>query len=199
MMEPAVSQNSDADFRPTANWQNLRLRADLLRRVRQFFDDRGFLEVETPLMSADVVVDRHLDPISVVLPDDPRRPEIGRQLWLQTSPEFAMKRLLAAAGDDAPVAIYQITRAFRGGEIGPLHNPEFTIVEWYRIGDDMQVGVQLLSDLCEALLGRGPAERISYAAAFEKFLSVDPHRASPTDLRAIAASREISAPRFACR
>ena len=69
MMEPAVSQNSDADFRPTANWQNLRLRADLLRRVRQFFDDRGFLEVETPLMSADVVVDRHLDPISVVLPD----------------------------------------------------------------------------------------------------------------------------------
>ena len=139
VMEPAISQSdSDAGFRPTASWQNLRLRAELLRKLRQFFYDRGFLEVETPLLSADVVVDRHLDPLSFVLPDDPRKPDVGRRMWLQTSPEFAMKRLLAAGGEQRRGPFIRVTRAFRGDEIGPLHNPEFTIVEWYRIGDDMR-------------------------------------------------------------
>src|SRR5580700_296424 len=103
------------DFRPTASWNNLRRRAELLDKLRRFFIDRGFLEVETPVLSADVVVDRHLDPIGVTLADDPRRPAAGRQMWLQTSPEFGMKRLLAAG---AP-AIFQVTRAFRNAEIGP--------------------------------------------------------------------------------
>ena len=137
-----------ADYLPTAPIKNLRLRADLLRRAREFFHERGFLEVETPLLSADVVVDRHLDPIAVTLADDPRRPTIGRSLWLQTSPEFGMKRLLAAGAE----AIYQITRAFRNGETGPLHNPEFTMIEWYRAGDGMSEGIDLLSEFCESLL-----------------------------------------------
>jgi lysyl-tRNA synthetase class 2 len=181
-------------FRPSASWKNLRLRARLLRRLRDFFHVRDFLEVETPLLSADVVVDRHLDPLSAVLPDDPRRPDAGRRLWLQTSPEFAMKRLLAAKEPDAPTAIYQITHAFRGGEVGPLHNPEFTIVEWYRVGDDMQAGMQLLSDLCEALLQRGPAERVSYKAAFQKHFGFDPHTVAVDDLRLAATAAHISAP-----
>src|SRR4051794_13106992 len=109
-------------FLPSASLKTLQLRADLLARVRRFFDERGFLEVETPLLSADIVVDRHLDPISAVLADDVRDPDAGRRLWLQTSPEFGMKRLLASGA----TAIYQITRAFRNAEIGPLHNPEFT-------------------------------------------------------------------------
>src|SRR5436305_10825603 len=132
---------SPDDFRPTANWANLRRRAKLLAKVRRFFCERDFLEVETPLLSADVVVDRHLDPIAVTLADDPRRPDVGRRMWLQTSPEFAMKRLLAALADSAgqcqPPAIFQVTRAFRNAEIGPLHNPEFTMVEWYRPRDDL--------------------------------------------------------------
>ena len=78
------------DFLPTASWERLRLRAELLARIRAFFHQRGFLEVETPLLSADTVVDRHLDPLAVVLPADPRRPDTGRALWLQTSPEFGM-------------------------------------------------------------------------------------------------------------
>ncbi len=87
--------------------------------------------------------------MSTVLANDPRQPQVGRTLWLQTSPEFGMKRLLATA-----LAIYQITRAdFRNAEIGPLHNPEFTIVEWYRVDDDMQAGMSLLSDFCQVLLG----------------------------------------------
>ena len=157
--------SAETDFRSTAPIANLRVRGELLRKAREFFDSRGFLEVETPLVSADTVVDRHLDPIPVTLADDPRRPDIGRRMWLQTSPEFGMKRLLAAGLD----AIYQITRAFRNAEIGPLHNPEFTMVEWYRAGDGMRDGMQLLSDLCETLLGRGPAEMLSYAQAFGRF------------------------------
>ncbi|HEY2148171.1 MAG TPA: amino acid--tRNA ligase-related protein, partial [Pirellulales bacterium] len=137
--------SADRNFRPTASLANLRLRGELLRKTREFFDSRGFLEVETPLLSADTVVDRHLDPIPVTLADDPRRPDIGRRMWLQTSPEFGMKRLVAAGLG----AIYQITRAFRNAEIGPLHNPEFTMVEWYRASDRMRDGMQLLSDLCE--------------------------------------------------
>ena len=158
--------------------------------MREFLDSAGFLEVETPLLSADVVIDRHLDPLRVILPDDPSQPTAGRNLWLQTSPEAAMKRLMAAGGE----AIYQITRSFRAGERGPLHNPEFTIVEWYRRGDSMDTGMQLLSDLCEALLGLGPAQRMSYAEAFEQFAGIDPHRASLDELAAAAHSHAITPP-----
>jgi lysyl-tRNA synthetase class 2 len=90
-----------------------------------------------------------------------------------------MKRLLAGGAEAAGIgAIYQVAHAFRQGEIGRLHNPEFTIVEWYRCGDDLAAGMQLLSDLSETLLGRGPAQRITYADAFQQAAGVDPHRDS---------------------
>lgn len=164
------------DWRPTASLDALRLRAELLTRVRQFFAAREFLEVETPLLSADTVVDRHLDPLSVVVPRDVRRPEIGRRMWLQTSPEFAMKRLLAAHRQ----AIYQVAKAFRADERGTLHNPEFTIVEWYRPGDDLAAGMKLLSDLAEVLLQRGAAETTTYRDAFVEHAGLDP-LAAPLD------------------
>jgi lysyl-tRNA synthetase class 2 len=165
-----------------------------LARVRAFFSEHGFLEVETPILSADVVVDRHLDPLAVTLPNDVRRPELGRRLWLQTSPEFGMKRLLAAGAE----AIYQITRAFRSGEIGPRHNPEFTIVEWYRRGDAMAEGIRLLSELVAATLGRGEADRLSYAEAFRQHVGVDPHGASTSELQSCAARHGLSvSPDFA--
>jgi elongation factor P--(R)-beta-lysine ligase len=189
MSKSTLTTSADQnDFLPTASWANLRLRCELLARTRAFFAARGFLEVETPLLSADVVVDRHLDPLSVVLPHDPRHPEIGRRLWLQTSPEFGMKRLMAAGGE----AIYQITRAFRAGEAGQRHNPEFTIVEWYRRGDSMADGMQLLSDLAEVLLELGAAELLSYAEAFEKHAGLDPHRATAAEFAELARDRRIS-------
>jgi lysyl-tRNA synthetase class 2 len=111
-------------------------------------------------------------------------------MWLQTSPEFGMKRLMAAGAG----AIYQITRASRGAEQGRLHNPEFTIVEWYRRGDTYQQGMALLSDLCETLLRRGPAEQLTYAEAFQRHLSLDPHRAAANELQSSATARGISIP-----
>jgi lysyl-tRNA synthetase class 2 len=168
-----------ADFLPTASLDALRCRADLLQQVRRFFDGRGFLEVETPLLSRDSVVDRHLDPLAVTLFSDPRQPEVGPRLWLQTSPEFGMKRLIAAGA----TAIYQVTKAFRGGEAGRLHNPEFTIVEWYRVGDDYAAGMQLLSDLAAAALGRGEAERVTYREAFQRYANVDPLDGTLDDLQ----------------
>lgn len=182
----------DADFRPTASWDVLRLRAGLLKTIRQFFDQRGFLEVETPVLSADIVVDRHLDPFWTADVENPEqlRPGVPRY-FLQTSPEFAMKRLLASGG---PRAIYQITRAFRRGELGALHNPEFTIVEWYRVGDDYQSGMELLAELAETILLRGRPEVRTYGELFQAALGVDPHQASGEELKHVAKTRGVHAP-----
>ncbi len=172
---------SPQNFHPTADWAALRLRADLLRQVRAFFDARQFLEVDTPLLSADTVVDRHLDPFAV---------QVGQSTyWLQTSPEFAMKRLLAAGAE----AIYQITKAFRQEELGPLHNPEFTIVEWYRTGDGLAEGMDLLDELSQAVLQRGPARRMTYREAFLEHAGIDPLTA-PTPALRQAASQTSTPP-----
>jgi len=169
-----------ADFGPTASWDNLRLRAELLKQTRKFFEERGFLEVETPLLSRDTVIDRHLDPLPVKLFDDACEPQQGERFWLQTSPEFGMKRLLAAG---AP-SIYQIARGFRGGpERGALHNPEFTMLEWYGLGHDYSAGMQFLSDFAEHVLGRGPADRMTYRQAFLHYAKVDPLAATFDELR----------------
>jgi lysyl-tRNA synthetase class 2 len=158
-----------SDFLPSASIEMLQRRADLLRQIRRFFDNRGFFEVETPVLSRDTVVDRHLDPLSVTLFTDARQPEVGEKLWLQTSPEFGMKRLVAAGAE----AIYQIGRAFRGGEVGALHNPEFTMVEWYRVGDGYEAGMQLLGELAGEIFG-GEVERVTYREAFVRYAGVDP-------------------------
>lgn len=165
----------------------LRLRDELLRNTRAFFHTRGFIEVETPLLSADVVVDLHLEPFAV---DVPRGSGGPRRMWLQTSPEFAMKRLMAAGGE----AIFQITHAFRQSEQGRLHNPEFTLVEWYRRGDGLLAGMQLLSDLCQASLDRGPAETITYQQAFERYAGIDPHSAPAAAFADVARRRGVSVP-----
>jgi elongation factor P--(R)-beta-lysine ligase len=181
------------DFRPAASWEVLRLRSEMLRKTRDFFHKRGFIEVETPLLSHDVVVDRHLDPVRVTLPDDPRKPDVGRAMWLQTSPEFGMKRLMAAGGE----AIFQITRAFRGAEQGSRHNPEFTIVEWYRRGDSYQEGMALLADLSQTLLCLGPARQLTYEEAFRQYAAIEPHQATAAEIVLKLASSEIQLPQGA--
>jgi lysyl-tRNA synthetase class 2 len=169
------------DHLPTAGAENVRRRAALLRRLRAFFDARGFVEVQTPLLSRDTVVDRHIDPVAVSWPTGGNR--APRTLYLQTSPEFAMKRMLAAGDESNRLeAIYQIGPAVRLGERGRLHNPEFTIVEWYRVGDDYHAGIRLLGEVAEETLGRGPAEAVTHADAFRRYVGVDPHTASTDEL-----------------
>ncbi len=178
------------DFRPFAQWPVLQLRATLLQRLREFFARRDFWEVETPLLSADTVVDRHLDPLTVTLAADARHPAVGPTYYLQTSPEFSMKRLLAAGA----TAIYQVAKAFRLAERGPLHNPEFTMVEWYRVNDDYTQGRALLAELATELLQRGEVRQLSYQQAFVDAMQLDPHTASIEELAAAAQQLGVAVP-----
>jgi lysyl-tRNA synthetase class 2 len=101
-----------------------------------------------------------------------------------------MKRLLAAGAE----SIYQVTRAFRRDEFGALHNPEFTLVEWYGVGDDMQTGMARLSELAETLLGRGPADRLAYRESFMRYVGVDPWAATAADLAEAARASRLTLP-----
>jgi lysyl-tRNA synthetase class 2 len=173
------------DFEPTASLENLARRAELLQHVRRFFDERGFLEVTTPLLSRDTVVDRHLEPFRVTVFADPRTPSRGPTWFLQTSPEFHMKRLMAAGA----TAIYQINQVFRAGEVGLHHNLEFTMLEWYRVGDDMRAAMDLLALFIETVADTPPTQRLSYQQAFQQVLGIDPFSASLPELRRVAEHR----------
>ena len=123
---------------------------------------------------AEVIPELHIEPVHVA-------DEFDRSRWLQASPELLMKRLLSAGMD----SIFQITRSFRGGELGHLHNPEFTIIEWYRVGDEMLAGMDLLDELMQKVAGTSPAKRTSYNAAFQQHVGIDPHRATPEEMAAL--------------
>jgi lysyl-tRNA synthetase class 2 len=151
------------DWRPTASKEMLRLRSETLAKIRAFFAEHEVMEVETPLLASAPVTDLHLHALSCHY----RGPgaDQGRKLYLQTSPEFAMKRLLAAGSGP----IYQICPAVRDGEAGRRHNPEFTILEWYRPGWDHHRLMDEVDKLLAAILGCGSAERLSYASTFERY------------------------------
>ncbi|ADB17072.1 tRNA synthetase class II (D K and N) [Pirellula staleyi DSM 6068] len=165
-------------FRPTASTEMIARRSQLLRTIRDFFHTRDFLEVETPLLSRDSVIDLHLDPLPVTLFKDPVAYKAGPTYWLQTSPEFGMKRLLVTG---IP-AIYQITRAFRGGETGPLHNPEFTMLEWYRVGDNYAQGMSLLADFAQQVIARGEPVVMTFDEAFVKYAGLSALSATSLEL-----------------
>jgi lysyl-tRNA synthetase class 2 len=156
----------------------LRLRAEILSKIRTFFADREVLEVETPLLASAPVTDLHLHALSCHY----RGPGVdeGRELFLQTSPEFAMKRLLAAGSGP----IYQICRAVRNGEAGRRHNPEFTILEWYRPGWDHHQLMDEVDELLAATLGSRSGERLSYAETYARYAGFNPHSEPDADLRA---------------
>lgn len=159
---------------PRIRAEVLEARAELLHELREFFRQRGFLEVETPVLCSEVIVDRHLEPFCVHQGGDQ-----NAGLWLQTSPEYSMKRLLAAHRR----SMFQITRAFRQHEQGPLHNPEFTLLEWYEVGADYHAGLCTTAELAATILGRGEAERVSYRDAFLRYAGIDPLVASEAQLR----------------
>ncbi|HEX5340448.1 MAG TPA: EF-P lysine aminoacylase EpmA [Gammaproteobacteria bacterium] len=156
------------NWRPTASFEVLRFRAKLLKKLRMFFEARGVLEVDTPALSHAAATDRHLGSFRVENPH-------GDSLYLQTSPEFPMKRLLAAGSGD----IWQACKVFRAGEAGRLHNPEFTLLEWYRSGFDhhrlMREVAELIATLVPSLAGE--PEYLSYREAFQRHAGFDPFEA----------------------
>jgi lysyl-tRNA synthetase class 2 len=158
------------DWRPGASPSLLRARAEMLEKVRGFFRECNVLEVETPLLCQAPVTDPSIEPLSVA----------GR--YLQTSPEYAMKRLLAAGSG----AIFQVCKAFRGGESGTLHNPEFSLLEWYRPGFDQKQLMNEVRSLVELFLPGRSWSSVSYRDVFLSSVEVDPWLASEAELEACA-------------
>lgn len=164
----------ESDWQPSARLATLRLRAALLAQVRAFFAKRDFLEVETPLLGHAGAADAQ---IAQFLVED----SVHGPLYLQTSPEYAMKRLLIAGSG----SIFQITKAFRQGEVGARHNPEFTIIEWYGLGyDDKRLRTEVCALISELVPRLEKTPRIlSFSDAFKDTIGVDPLKDRTDQLR----------------
>ncbi|WP_221800781.1 EF-P lysine aminoacylase EpmA [Oceanobacter mangrovi] len=161
-----------ASWNPTASIENLRARADCYRTIREFFHQRQVLEVETPVLSVAAVVDPNIEPMQTT-----------EQRYLHTSPEYAMKRLLCAGSGD----IYQICKVFRAGEAGSRHNPEFTMLEWYRLGWDHFRLINEVAELVRLLLDQPQAamEIHRYRDAVSRFAGLDPFTATDDEIAAL--------------
>jgi elongation factor P--(R)-beta-lysine ligase len=172
-------------WQPTATLPDLKRRAQMLCSARDFFAARGVLEVETPILSAAAASDPQIESLETRIAGMPGK------AFLSPSPEYAMKRLLAAGSGD----IFQICKVFRDAENGRWHNPEFTMIEWYRIGMDDAA----LMDEVEALLARLlaplrvllPAERVSYNEVLRRYAGVDAFHASEVELQQAAESAGV--------
>ncbi|RDF03276.1 elongation factor P--(R)-beta-lysine ligase [Aggregatibacter aphrophilus] len=172
-------------WQPTASVKNLLTRAKLLAEIRRFFTDRGLLEVETPVLSEFGVTDVHLATFSTefISPFG----EQSKTLWLSTSPEYHMKRLLAAGSGP----IFQIGKVFRNEEAGNRHNPEFTMLEWYRPHFDMYRLINEVDDLLQQILECPPAESMSYQFAFQQYVGLDPLSADLSELAEKAKKHQL--------
>jgi lysyl-tRNA synthetase class 2 len=167
---------------PTAGIDALRLRARLNAAIRAFFAQRGVLEVETPVFSRGGNTEPNI--ASFQLEFSGRTDGASRTRWLRTSPEYPLKRLLAAGTGDC----YELGRVFRDGEAGGRHNPEFTMLEWYRVGWDHRRLAEEAAELVRAalaLVGRGARlEQVSYRDLYRSRLGIDPFLAPDDELRA---------------
>jgi len=172
--------NPPESWRPTAESSRLRARARLLRDIREFFSNRAVMEVETPLISRAGNTDPDIQSI---------RTDDGR--YLRTSPEFALKRLLAAGNSD----IYELGRVFRAGESGRSHNPEFTMLEWYRTGFSyhrlMDEVAELVKHCAPGVFDQWPHQKLSYRQLFLQYLDLDPFEANEQLLCARAKAHGI--------
>ncbi len=162
-----MSHSTQINWRPTASLPILRLRAQLLSRIRDFFANRDVLEVETPLLCQHGVTDPHIQSITAQL-------ELGlktQTYYLQTSPEYAMKRLLSAGSG----SIFQISKAFRQGDVGNKHNPEFTLLEWYRTNFDHHQLMDEMDAFLQFVLKCNSAIRLTCEEVYKKFVDINPH------------------------
>jgi lysyl-tRNA synthetase class 2 len=175
--------HSYPDWRPTASLDTLRLRAELLTRIRRFFSKQDILEVDTPALSVAASTDPALQSFTTVYSGP--GPSAATPYYLHTSPEFPMKRLLAAGAG----SIYQLCKVFRDGECGAQHNPEFTLLEWYRKGfDHLDLMDEVEQLLTAVLAGIAPLDSVhhwTYRELFLQLADIDPFTVSPHELRVL--------------
>jgi elongation factor P--(R)-beta-lysine ligase len=184
-----MSQEPKTNWQPSASIEALKLRARMLQSMRAFFADKQVLEVETPILSTAAITDPHLQSFSTEFQN--------AKLFLNTSPEFFMKRLLAAGSGD----IFQICKVFRDDEQGSRHNPEFSMLEWYRTGFDHHRLMDEIEQLIQYLMAQLNVEiktqvitRISYRQAFINALGIDPLIANMAEIKSVAEKNHIDIP-----
>lgn len=163
--------NEEPLWRPSATINSLRQRAELLAKIRQFFNERGYLEVETPTMSRFGITDVYLANIIATFR--------GQPYCLQTSPEYHMKRLLAAGSGP----IFQLAKVFRDDELGRWHNPEFTMLEWYQLNIDHHGLMDEMDALLQTILQCPPMRRKTYQQVFLETCELDPLTATLAELQ----------------
>ena len=181
----SANRSAALDWQPSATLAAAQCRARMLRRARDFFAAHDVLEVDSPILSRAAVTDPHIESVSAGLQLDPET-----EYFLQTSPEFPMKRMLCAGYPD----IFEICKVFRDGECGRQHQPEFTLVEWYRLGFDLQQiaadTVAFLTTMIRPGLISGPARQVLYRDAFLQATGVDPLCATLAALKSAADDDE---------
>jgi len=176
------AEDNTPDWKPTTSREILIARAEMLGKIRNFFKSKNVLEVDTPALSQGTVTDVYLESMT----SHCSNVECGTQtLYLQTSPEFSMKRLIAAGSG----CIYQICRAFRDDESGRMHNPEFLLLEWYRMGYDYYQLMSEMDELLHLILGTKKADKVSYQQLFIDYLQIDPLIAPLEDLQQIVFNK----------
>jgi len=157
-------------------------RAVVRAAVRACFEDRGFIEVDTPVLSREILPEPYIEPVALTDSQGTR--------YLQTSPEALMKRLLARSSGP----IYQFAHCFRAEERGPRHDTEFIMLEWYQPGASLDETVELVSNLLQNTLGTTGLERISCRDAFDQHAGVDPHAATTDELLAAVTALGLTVP-----
>ncbi len=176
-------------WRPHSNWHKAKLKAEVLSNIRTFFAKRNVIEVDTPILSSGTVTDVYLDTFFTDYSMGGYQDHQSKQrLYLQTSPEFGMKRLLASGYG----CCYQICKAFRNEQAGSQHNPEFTILEWYRLGFTHLDLMNELSEFLQFILHCKSAYKLTYQNAFKQYLSIDPLTASVSQLKKLLFDNDIS-------
>ena len=175
-------------WQPTLTWQNAQKRSHILQQIRQFFSERNVIEVETPALSLGTVTDVHLEALSCrynFLSDSSTKQ--SKELHLQTSPEFHMKRLLASGFG----CIYQIAKAFRHEEPGRHHNPEFTMLEWYRLDFDHFDLMKEVTELLKTILECAQPSLVTYQQLFIDQIGLDPLVTNREQLLALITEKHI--------
>ena len=173
--------NRNVLYQPSASLPVLKRRAQLLKGIRQYFDQENVLEVETPMLSCSATVDPHIDSFSTHY--RPLGSSEQKTLYLHTSPEFPMKRLLASGCGD----IYFLGRVFRNGEAGGRHNPEFTMLEYYRVGMNHHQLMDDMTQLLKHIASFREVGRFTYQELFQKQVGVDPHTVTDEVLNTLVA------------